>query len=43
MEVQVNKVFGISTAAPIFSKMQGLTEGDQFELNGVNQTVKAIN
>ena len=43
MDVEGIKVVGISTAAPIYSKMQGLSEGAHFELNDVKQTIKAIN
>ncbi len=42
MEVDGKSVLGISTAAPIFSKMRGLTEGDSFEINGKKHTIKAI-
>lgn len=42
MKVDGKSVLGISTAAPIFSKMRGLSKGDTFEVNGTKHTIKAI-
>jgi hypothetical protein len=39
---ELNKVYAISTEAPIFKAMQGLKKDDQFEHNGRTQTVKEV-
>lgn len=35
-------VLGISTAAPIYKKMEGLKAGDKFEMNGMKHEIKAV-
>jgi hypothetical protein len=35
-------VLGISTAAPIYKKMEGLKAGDKFEMNGMKHEIKAL-
>lgn len=42
MKVDGTTVTGISTAAPIYNKMQGLKTGDSFEMNGTKYSIKGI-
>lgn len=42
MSVDGQMVLGISTAAPIYKKMQGLKAGDKFEMNGMKHEIRAL-
>jgi len=42
MDVDGTSVTGVSTAAPIYEKMEDLKAGDHFEVNGVDYAIKHI-
>lgn len=42
MHIGDKTVLGISTSAPIFSKMRGLNKGDSFDVNGTKYTIQSI-
>ena len=42
MEVEGKKVLGISMAAPIYRKMEGLKAGATFEMNGMKHIIKSV-
>lgn len=35
-------IVGISTASPLFKKMQGLRKGEKFDLNGNHQEIRSV-
>ncbi len=42
VEVSGVAIVGISTASPLYKKMQGQTKGEKFELNGNNQEIISV-
>lgn len=42
VEINGIKIIGISTASPLFKKMQGQTKGQKFDLNGSEQEILSV-
>lgn len=42
IEIDGQEIFGISTNAPIYSTMTGLTKADEFEFNGISYTIQTV-